>query len=84
MAYEPHLRTLLQEYPDGLGTLVSIIGENQLRLQLIPVRTARCDYSTTRHEPYDPERYGYQTDGACSASFARLQRGAAHAPGPVR
>lgn len=84
MSYEPHLRTMLQAYPRGLGALVAGIHDGKLHLELIPVRTARCDYGTTRHEPYDPERYAFQTGGSCSASFARLQRGAAHAPGPVR
>lgn len=84
MAYEPHLRTLLQVYSDGIGTLTSVISGERINLQLIGVRTARCDYGATKHEPYDPERYAFQKDGACAASFARLQRGAAHAPGPVR
>ena len=84
MAHEPHLRTLLQEYARGIGTLTSVISGERVNLQLIGVRTARCDYGTTRHEPYDPERHAFQSGGGCAASFARLQRGAAHAPGPVR
>ncbi|WP_183093371.1 MCE family protein [Nocardioides stalactiti] len=84
MSYEPHLRTLLQTYSSGLGAVLAVLRGGQLHLELIPVRTARCDYGTARHEPFDPERYGFNTEGACSASFARLQRGAAHAPGPVR
>ncbi len=84
MAYQPHLRTLLQEYASGLGTLVGVISDERINLHLIGVRTARCDYGTTRHKPYDPERHAFQDYGACSVSFARLQRGAAHAPGPVR
>jgi len=84
MAYEPHLRTLLQEYAKGLGALAAVLHHNRLNIEVIPVRTARCDYGTTRHEPFDPERYAFQTDGRCAASFNRLQRGAAHAPGPVR
>jgi len=84
MAYEPHLRALLQEYARGLGALVAVLGHNRLNVEILPVHTARCDYGTTRHEPYDPERHALQADGACSASFAHLQRGAAHAPGPVR
>jgi phospholipid/cholesterol/gamma-HCH transport system substrate-binding protein len=84
MAHEPHLRTLLQEYANGIGTLTSVISGERINLQLIGVRTARCDYGTTQHEPYDPERHAFQSGGGCAASFARLQRGAAHAPGPVR
>ncbi len=84
MAYEPHLRTMLQVYSRGLGALVAVIKDGQLRIEMISARTARCDYGTTRHQPYDPERHGFQDGGHCPASFARLQRGAAHAPGPVR
>ncbi len=84
MAYDPHLRALLQEYSAGIGTLVHATNGGRIGMVVIPVRTARCDYGTTRHEGYDAERYAFQDDGACSASFARLQRGAAHAPGPVR
>ncbi len=84
MAYEPHLRALLQVYSRGLGSLVAVLKGGQLRIELIGVRTARCDYGTSQHQPYDPERHAYQTGGSCRASFDRLQRGAAHAPGPVR
>jgi phospholipid/cholesterol/gamma-HCH transport system substrate-binding protein len=84
MSYEPHLRQLLREYKPGLDALLAVLRGGELRIDLIPARTARCDYGTTRHRPYDAERHPFQTDGACSVSFARLQRGAAHAPGPVR
>jgi len=84
MSYEPHLRALLQEYSRGLGALVAAVRGGELRIEGILVRTARCDYGATRHQPYDPERYAFQDDGGCRASFGRLQRGAAHAPGPVR
>lgn len=84
MAYEPHLRTLLKEYSRGLGAIAGVIRNGRVDLQLIGVRTARCDYGTTRRDGFDPERYPFQGDGRCPASFAHLQRGAAHAPGPVR
>ena len=84
MSYEPHLRSLLQEYAKGLGALAAVLHHNRLNIEVIPVRTRRCEYRSARHEPYDPERYAFQTDGHCAASFDRLQRGAAHAPGPVR
>jgi virulence factor Mce-like protein len=84
MAYEPHLRAVLQGYSRGLGALIGPMRTGTIVLDAIANRTARCDYGATRHEGHDPERYGFQKDGACSASFGRLQRGAAHAPGPVR
>lgn len=84
MSYEPHTRALLREYARGLGAVLAVLRGGELRIELISARTARCDYGTTRHEPFDPERHAFQKDGACAASFGRLQRGAAHAPGAVR
>lgn len=84
MAYEPHLRTLLQVYSRGLGALVAVLKGGRLRIELIGQHTARCSYGTPHHQPYDPERHAFQPGGRCPASFDRLQRGAAHAPGPVR
>jgi phospholipid/cholesterol/gamma-HCH transport system substrate-binding protein len=84
LAYEPHLRTLLQEYSPGLRALMAVLHDGRLNVQIIPHRTRKCDYGTTRHLPWDPERHPFQTGGHCSASFPTLQRGAAHAPGPVR
>ncbi|GAA3833806.1 MlaD family protein [Nocardioides panacisoli] len=84
LAYEPHLRTLLQEYSPGLRALIAVLHDGRLNVQIIPHRTRKCDYGTTRHLPWDPERHPFQTGGHCAASFPTLQRGAAHAPGPVR
>jgi virulence factor Mce-like protein len=83
MSYEPHLRALLQEYAPGIRTLQSLLKGGELRIQLIPKRTPRCDYATSHRSPWGA-RESYQTDGRCSASFSALSRGAAHAPGPVR
>lgn len=84
MSYEPHLRALLQAYAPGIRSVIDVLHGGRLNIQVIAHRTTRCDYGTTRHIPWDPERHPFQTDGRCSASFANLQRGAAHAPGPVR
>ncbi len=84
MSYEPHLRRLLQEYSPGLNALRRTLVGGELQTVLIPKRTERCDYSTSRRDPWNAERGSFQTDGRCSASFGTLQRGAAHAPGPVR
>lgn len=81
--WNPHLRTLLQEYPRGIAALNSVIHGGALNLALRTTRTARCDYGNTRH-PSTQTGTSFQTGGHCGASFGRLQRGAAHAPGPVR
>lgn len=83
-SYEPHVRTLLQTYAPGLGVLTNGIRNGELRIQLILDADRRCVYDVSRRDPRNPDRRPLQTDGRCSASFTTLQRGAAHAPGPVR
>ncbi len=83
-SYEPHVRTLLQTYAPGLGVLTSSIKNGELRIQLILDADRRCAYDVKRRAARNPDRRPLQTDGRCSASFSTLQRGAAHAPGPVR
>ena len=81
--HDPHLRTLLQEYAPGLGTFTRVIKNGELRLELIPDKDARCRYDIARRDDRDPNRRQLQANGHCPASFDRLQRGAAHAPGPI-
>jgi virulence factor Mce-like protein len=82
--HDPHLRALLQAYPPGLGVLSRVIRDGEVKLELILDKDPRCRYDTPRRHPRDPTRVPLNEDAACSASFATLQRGAAHAPGPVR
>lgn len=84
MSYEPHLRTLFQEYSPGIRALLATLHDGRLNVQIIPKRTRKCDYASSRQDPWNPERRSFYLDGRCSASFANLRRGAAHAPGPVR
>jgi virulence factor Mce-like protein len=83
VTHDPHLRALLQSYAPGLGTLTDVIRNGELRLALIPDLDARCPYDIVRRDPRDPTRRQLQDNGHCSTSFAQLQRGAAHAPGPI-
>jgi virulence factor Mce-like protein len=83
VTHDPHLRALLQSYAPGLGSLTDVIRNGELRLELIPDLDARCSYGIGRRDPRDPTRRRLQDNGHCSASFAQLQRGAAHAPGPI-
>ncbi|TQK70821.1 MULTISPECIES: MlaD family protein [unclassified Nocardioides] len=83
-SYEPHLRALLQNYSPGLRSLLSKVRDGELRIELIPDMDPRCSYGTSRLDPKKTERRALQKDGRCAASFATLQRGAAHAPGPVQ
>ena len=83
-SYEPHLRALLQNYSPGLQSLMDKVYDGALHIALVPDRDPRCDYGNTRAKPTGDNRRPLQKGGTCSASFATLQRGAAHAPGPVR
>ena len=83
LRHDPHFRELLQSYAPGLGTLTQVIGNGELRLDLIPDKDARCAYDVARRDPRDPTRRELQANGGCSASFPQLQRGAAHTPGPI-
>jgi len=83
-SYEPHVRRLLQTYGPGLGVLTDGIVDGELRIQLILDADRRCEYDVKRLKPRAPGRRPLQEDGRCAASFSTLQRGAAHAPGPVR
>lgn len=85
LSYEPHLRALLQSYEPGLRSLLDKVRGGELRIQIIGDREPRCAYDgTSRLDPAKTERRPLQKDGRCAASFANLERGAAHAPGPVR
>lgn len=81
--YHPHIAALLANYAPGLGVLARAISNGQFGIDLIPQDTTRCSYGTARRDPRDATRRPLVTTGHCPSSHARLQRGAAHAPGPV-
>jgi virulence factor Mce-like protein len=83
VSYAPHLGGILATYAPGLGVLGEAIRDGQLLIEGIPQRSTRCDYGTPRRDPKNPERRPLVTTGHCSGSEEHLQRGAAHAPGPV-
>ncbi|RNM16114.1 MCE family protein [Nocardioides pocheonensis] len=82
--YAPHLGGILSTYGPGIGVLGEAVHDGQLLIEGIPQRSTRCDYGTPRRNPKDPVRRPLVTTGQCSASEENLQRGAAHAPGPVQ
>ena len=83
-AYAPHLGAILATYAPGLGVLGDAIRDGELLIEGIPQNSTRCDYGTPRRDPKDPQRRPLVTTGHCAGSEEHLQRGAAHAPGPVR
>ena len=82
-AYAPHLGAILATYAPGLGVLGDAIRDGELLIEGIPQNSTRCDYGTPRRDPKDPQRRPLVTTGHCAGSEEHLQRGAAHAPGPV-
>jgi virulence factor Mce-like protein len=83
VSYAPHLGGILATYAPGLGVLGDAIRGGQLLIEGIPQRSTRCDYGTPRRDPKDAERRPLVATGHCPGSAEHLQRGAAHAPGPV-
>jgi virulence factor Mce-like protein len=82
-SYEPHLRVLLAAFAPGLGVLGKAVRNGSLQLNAIGQDDHDCVYSTPERSPTTPTRRSIQTDGSCPSSHPYLQRGAAHAPGPV-
>ncbi|MBO9520551.1 MAG: MCE family protein [Nocardioidaceae bacterium] len=81
--YSPHLGALLATYAPGLGTLSTAIHGGFLNILGIPQRPTGCYYGTPVRDPRSTERRPLVSDKHCPASQPNLQRGAAHAPGPV-
>ena len=81
--YAPHLGGILSTYGPGLGVLGQAVRNGELLIEGIPQRSTRCSYGTPRRDPKDAARRPLVTTGHCPDSQENLQRGAAHAPGPV-
>jgi virulence factor Mce-like protein len=81
--YSQQLGGILASYSSGLGVLGEAIRDGQLLIEGIPQRSTRCDYGTPRRSPKDPDRRPIVANGHCPGAQEHLQRGAAHAPGPV-
>jgi phospholipid/cholesterol/gamma-HCH transport system substrate-binding protein len=81
--YAPHLGGILADYGPGLGVLGEAVRNGQLLIEGIPQRSTRCSYGTPRRDPKDPATRPLVRSGHCPGSQVNLQRGAAHAPGPV-
>jgi len=82
-SYAPHLAVILAEYQGGLSVIPRAIKNGIVQIEGIPQRPTVCKYDTTRREPTNPARRPMVTTGHCPDNAPNLQRGAAHAPGPV-
>ncbi|MET3960195.1 virulence factor Mce-like protein [Marmoricola sp. OAE513] len=83
-AYAPHFGALLQNYAPGLGVLGKAVRDGVLYIEGIPQRPTKCVYDNPRRDPKNPEVRPLVTSGHCPSSTPNQQRGASHAPGPVR
>lgn len=82
-SYAPHLGVILAEYSGGLSVIPRAIKNGKIQIEGIPQRPTVCKYDTARMDPTSPKRREMVTTGHCPDSAPNLQRGAAHAPGPV-
>jgi len=83
-ARDPHLRELFSAYGPAISDLGTIRHGKELHFNVYITEQKICSYGNTRREPTDPNRHPMQTGGRCSAGLGFLQRGAAHAPPPLR
>ena len=83
-SYEPHLRALLRDFAPGLGVLAKAVRGGTLHLDAVFQKDHVCDYGTPDWAPKNTERRELVKDKGCSGDYRWLQRGAAHAPGPIR
>lgn len=83
-SYEPQLRSLLSNFAPGLNVLGQAVRNNSLQLNLIGQKDHYCEYGNSERDPKSTTRRPIDPNLHCPGSFKYLQRGAAHAPGPVR
>ncbi|WP_310963732.1 MlaD family protein [Nocardioides terrisoli] len=83
-SYDPHLRALLANFSPGLGVLAKAIRGRSLQLNIIGQRDHYCSYGTSERDPKSVVRRPMNPNGRCADPGKYLQRGAMHAPGPVR
>lgn len=84
VSYDPHLRALLADFAPGLAVLGVAVKNGSLQLDAIGQMDHLCDYHVPHESPTSTTRRPLVTTSHCPGSFPWLQRGAAHAPGPVK
>ncbi len=82
-SYAPHLGVILATYADGLGVIPKAIKDGIVQIRGLPQRPTVCRYDTPQRDQRDTERRPMVDDQHCPDDAPNLQRGAAHAPGPV-
>lgn len=83
-SYAPHLAGILQSYSPGLGVLGQAVRGGVLYIAGIPQRPTKCVYDNPRRDPTNAVQRPLVDTGHCPTSTPNQQRGASHAPGPVK
>jgi phospholipid/cholesterol/gamma-HCH transport system substrate-binding protein len=82
-SYEPHLRALLATFAPGLDVLGAAVKDGSMQLDVIGQKDHECIYPNPDKDPKSTTRQPLRSDLHCPEVGRYLQRGAAHAPGPV-
>ncbi len=84
-SHDPHLRALLQSFPQGLDAFASAMRDSKIYFDLIARRGGVCDYRVEERSPKDVTYRELLTAGRCLSSLRDIsQRGAQFAPGATR
>jgi virulence factor Mce-like protein len=82
VAHDPHLRTLLQTFPDGIDAFASAFRDGKIYFDMILRRGPTCDYDVEERSPHDVTYRELVPDGRCPVSPDSPARGAQNAPPP--
>ncbi len=83
-ARNPHIRSLLQDFPAAVSELADAMRNGRVQLDQLLRRGPWCDYPVTERSPRDTTHRPLQEDGHCSTSLTDYsQRGAQFAPPPT-
>lgn len=79
--YEPHLRTLLDEFPAGFEKFATVFENGKLKTDIILTDGNTCRYGFPDPDPRSTERKPIDNTRGCTGPGQT--RGSVHAPGPV-
>jgi phospholipid/cholesterol/gamma-HCH transport system substrate-binding protein len=77
---DPHLRTLLEQYPDAIRALADSIYDGAMHGGLVLQNDYQCDYGGPKYPATDTTLHPLYEDGRCAAPPDRVVRGADNAP----
>lgn len=84
IAHDPHFRELLARFPQGVATLTSAFGPNELRVDMIMSPQLVCGYGEFPSHPRSTNRTEVTEYRDCVPQENTSTRGSGNAPGPAR